>query len=292
MPIETAAHLLAYDSVHGPLENVLTQGDNIIVNDQAIAYSQIKDPSQLQWGVHNIDVVVECSGTKKSFEDAAFHLQQGAQRVLVSSPCSGNGKTVVFGVNHQDITPFDKVISNASCTTNALAPIFAALNNILFKNAFVTTTHAYTSDQKLVDGPHSDLRRARSAATSIIPTSTGAAKTLAKILPNLTGKIDGLALRVPCDNVSLVDITLNTHNTTSAQQINDCLESASLESFNHVLGFTNKPLVSKDFIGCSKSVTVDGLLTQVIDSDLIKIFGWYDNEWGFACRLCDVTEIL
>ncbi len=290
MPVESAAHLLKYDSVHGSLEGVSHDAHSITVNGYTIPYTQVRDTEKLNWAQHKTDLLVECSGIQKSFEGAAQHIQQGAPKVLVSAPCSGNGKTVVYGVNHHTLQKEDTLISNASCTTNALAPIFLALESLSIQHAYVTTTHAYTADQKLVDSYHSDLRRARAAAESIIPTSTGAAKALALLFPNLTGKVDGIALRVPCANVSLVDLSIVLKTPTTEAYVNELLNPTPESSLHHVMGFCTEPLVSKDFCGSPQSVIIDSLSTKVIGGTLIKVFGWYDNEWGFANRLCDVAK--
>ena len=291
MPIETAAHLLRYDSVHGVLEDVSVDGNHIIVNHTKIPFFNEPDPSKLPWNSLSINVVAECSGRVKKKEDALIHIAQGAERVLISAPCSDADKMVVFGVNHTQITEQDSVLSNASCTTNGLAPIVDVLHKAFgIKKGFLSTVHSYTADQRLVDAAHKDLRRARAASESIIPTSTGAARAIGKIFPDLQGRIDGVSVRVPTADVSFIDLTVNTQKVVALEDVNAALEHASAHTFSSIMRFCKEPLVSKDFTHTCESVIIDSLMTQVIDGDLVKVFGWYDNEWGFSHRMCDMLN--
>jgi len=292
MPIETAAHLLQYDSVHGVRDDISYDAHHIIIGRKKIAYISVASPDELPWEKLGVQVVAECSGRFNKKELAYQHVTKGAQRVLLSAPCSDADKMVVFGINHTSISSSDIVISNASCTTNALAPIIAALHQEMgIQSAYLSTVHAYTADQRLIDAHHKDLRRARAAAESIIPTSTGSARAIGVIFPELKGRIDGIAVRVPTADVSFVDLSINIEQTTSVQDINDVLLAFSKKNPT-IMGVCPKPLVSKDFINTAESVVIDSLLTQVVHDHLVKIFGWYDNEWGFSHRMCDMLSYL
>lgn len=293
--LETAAHLLKYDSTHGIYKNdVSTEGQNLIVNGKKIALCSTKNPAELPWKAHNVDVVLECTG---AFKDKAQFLEQvkaGAKRVFVSAPAEGADLTMVYGVNHTSYDPAQHVVvSNASCTTNCLAPVAKILNESFgIEHGVMTTIHSYTNDQRILDGTHKDLRRARTAGTSMIPTTTGAAKAVGKVLPELKGKIDGTSIRVPTPNVSLVDFVFNASKDLSVESINKTLIKASQESLKGILTTESKPLVSVDFNGNPYSSIVDLASTMVIGSRLGKVFSWYDNETGFSNRMVDFIKYL
>ncbi len=293
--LETAAHLLKYDSTHGIYKNdVSTEGQNLIVNGKKIALCSTKNPAELPWKAHNVDVVLECTG---AFKDKAQFLEQvkaGAKRVFVSAPAEGADLTMVYGVNHTSYDPAQHVVvSNASCTTNCLAPVAKILNESFgIEHGVMTTIHSYTNDQRILDGTHKDLRRARTAGTSMIPTTTGAAKAVGKVLPELKGKIDGTSIRVPTPNVSLVDFVFNASKDLSVEAINKTLIKASQESLKGILTTESKPLVSVDFNGNPYSSIVDLASTMVIGSRLGKVFSWYDNETGFSNRMVDFIKYL
>ncbi len=288
---ETSAHLLKYDSIHGPLPfDVTLKGKTLSVEKQTVTMCQERDPSQLPWKELNVDIVMECSGFFTKKQDAQKHLQAGAKKVIISAPSPDADKTIVYGVNHTSLTPNDLIISNASCTTNCLAPVAATLNTgIGIEHGYMTTIHAYTGDQSLIDRAHKDLRRARAGALSMIPTSTGAAKAVGLVLPDLQGKLDGTAIRVPTANVSLVDLTFTSSKKTSVDEINSLMKQAAEGSLKGVLAINDKPLVSSDFNHNSHSSIFDVTQTQVIDGTLCRILSWYDNEWGFSNRMCDTA---
>ena len=288
-PIETAAHLLEFDSVHGRVKcAVSVDGDKIVVDKQAFIYTQQADINQLAWAEHNIDLVLECTGRFTSNEAARQHLAQGASRVLVSAPVSGADITVVRGVNHHNITAAHQIISNASCTTNCLAPLAKALmDSCGIASGFMTTVHSYTADQRLIDSAHNDLYRARSAALNMIPTSTGAARAVGLVLPELVGKLDGVAIRVPTADVSVVDLVFTPTTMMSAEEINQHIAKAADTTLQGILSYTDKPLVSSDFIGYPASSTVQLDQTRVMDGGLVRVLSWYDNEWAFALRMLD-----
>ena len=291
-PIETTAHMLRYDSVHGryPGEVKVTQ-DSIDVGQGPIKVFAERDPSNLPWGDLGVDIVMECTGIFSAKEKAMAHITgSGAKKVIVSAPSSGADITVVYGVNHQDISADHQVISNASCTTNCLAPVAKVLNELCgIDCGFVTTVHAYTADQRIHDMPHSDLRRARAAALSMVPTSTGAAKAVGLVLPELAGKLDGTAVRVPTPNVSMIDMKFIPGRETSVDEINQAMISASQNELKGVLGVATEPLVSIDFNHIAESSTFDVSQTQIVDGKLVRILSWYDNEWGFSNRMLDTT---
>jgi glyceraldehyde 3-phosphate dehydrogenase len=293
-PLDVSAHLFEYDSVHGRYRNNVTYGqDWVDVGFGKMAYLQIADPTKLPWKDMDVDIVFECSGRFTDRPDAAKHLEAGAKRVLVSAPSGGADITVVYGVNHQQISGEHTVISNASCTTNCLAPVAAILQETVgILRGYMSTIHAYTGDQKLVDTGHSDMRRARAGALSMIPTSTGAAKAVGLVLPELKGKLDGTAIRVPTPNVSLIDFKFDAAKATSVEAINSAMKSAAEGKLKGVLGYNTLPLVSIDFNHNPASSTFDATQTQVIDGTFVRVLSWYDNEWGFSNRMVDVARVI
>lgn len=290
--IESLAHLLKWDSVHGPLHQDITfDSTTLCVADQRIAFSSIKNPCELPWAPHKVDIIFECTGKFTTVETANLHLQAGAKRVLISAPSADAPLTIVYGVNHSAITRDHTVISNASCTTNCLAPLAMVMNEFVgIKQGFMTTIHAYTGDQSLVDTAHRDPRRARAAALSMIPSSTGAAKSIGKIIPALEGKLDGTAIRVPVPNVSAVDFTFVSTQTTTVDSLNKAFEHAAQGPLKGILATTHEPLVSVDFNHSSVSATIDLMETKVLEGHFCRILAWYDNEWGFSHRMLDVAS--
>jgi glyceraldehyde 3-phosphate dehydrogenase len=290
-PVETNAHLLRYDTVHGrfPAE-VKVSGDNIDVGKGPIKVTSIRDPKDLPWKELDVDIAMECTGIFASREKAAMHLEAGAKRVLVSAPASGADLTVVYGVNHNQLTKDHLVVSNASCTTNCLAPIAMVINQeVGISQGFMTTIHSYTGDQPTLDTMHSDMYRARAAAGNMIPTSTGAAKAVGLVLPELNGKLDGVSMRVPTQNVSVVDFKFNAGKVTSVEEINDIIKKASNNELKNVLGYTDEPLVSSDFNHDSRSSIFHIDQTKVMDGSFVRVLSWYDNEWGFSNRMSDTA---
>jgi len=291
----TLAHLLKYDSVHRKFEAPVGFNDHaLIVNGKEIRVLAEKDPEKLPWRDMNVDVVVESTGFFADRDGAMKHIRAGARKVLISAPAKGVDLTVVKGVNEH---LYDKekhhIISNASCTTNCLAPIVKVLNdNFGVAHGFMNTAHAYTSDQRLVDAPHKDLRRARSAAVSIVPTTTGAAKTVSEVIPELKGKLDGIALRVPVADGSVVDFVCEVKRDTSIEEINDLFKSVANYHLKGILEYSDEPLVSADIVHNSHSCIFDAQCTNVIDRRFIKVIGWYDNEWGYSCRMIDVIKLM
>ena len=286
---ETNAHLTQYDTAHGRFPGeVSVDGDHMIVNGDKLRVFAERDPSKLPWGELNVDVVLECTGLFKNREKAGMHLKAGAKKVIISAPGGSDiDATVVYGVNHGDLKASDEIISNASCTTNCLAPMAKALHeSVGIVKGLMTTIHAYTNDQVLTDVYHEDLRRARSATMSMIPTTTGAAKAVGLVLPALNGKLDGFAMRVPTINVSIVDLTFTAGRDTSVEEINNIMQKAA---DGHVLAYNDKPLVSVDFNHTSTSSNFDADMTRVMEGNLVKACSWYDNEWGFSCRMLDTT---
>jgi len=285
------AHLLRYDSVHGRFPGeVKVEGESIDVGLGPIKVLAERDPRKLPWKALGIDVVMECTGIFTDKEKAAAHLEAGAKRVLVSAPAKGADLTVVYGVNHDKLKPEHKVVSNASCTTNCLAPVAKVLNDLVgIKSGFMTTIHAYTNDQNVLDQAHKDMRRARAAALSMIPTSTGAASAVGLVLPELKGKLDGTAIRVPTPNVSVVDLKFIPGRETSADEINRAMEHAAEQQLKGILGVTKEPLVSIDFNHNPNSSTFDLTQTQIVDGRLVRVLAWYDNEWGFSNRMSDTA---
>ncbi|WP_237480381.1 type I glyceraldehyde-3-phosphate dehydrogenase [Lichenibacterium dinghuense] len=290
-PVETNAHLLRFDSVHGRFPHeVRVEGDTIDVGRGPIKVTAIKDPAQLPHKDLGVDIAMECTGIFTSKEKAALHLQAGAKRVLVSAPSDGADMTVVYGVNHDKLTGEHLVVSNGSCTTNCLAPVAKVLNDAIgIEHGFMTTVHSYTGDQPTLDTMHKDLYRARGAALSLIPTSTGAAKAIGLVLPELKGKLDGSAIRVPTPNVSLVDLKVKTKRATTAQEVNDAIRRAAGAELKGVLGFTDLPNVSSDFNHDAHSSIFHTDQTKVIDGDFLRVMTWYDNEWGFSNRMADTA---
>ncbi|MBN4077335.1 type I glyceraldehyde-3-phosphate dehydrogenase [Sulfobacillus acidophilus] len=290
--IDTLAYLLKYDSVHGRFNgDVKVDGNKLVVNGKPIIVTNERDPARLPWKEYEIDTVLESTGLFLNREGAEKHLQAGAKRVLISAPTKGDGidATICYGVNNEAFDSSMKVISTASCTTNCIVPIAKVLNDEFgIEKASVTTIHSYTNDQKVLDLPHKDKRRARAAALSMIPTTTGAAKAVALVLPELKGKFDGMAIRVPTPNVSLIDLVALLGKNTTAHEINAKLKNAALNQFKGIMAFSNEPLVSVDFLGTNTSSIVDGLSTKVLQGNFIKVLAWYDNEWGFANRAVDL----
>ncbi|MDG5786595.1 type I glyceraldehyde-3-phosphate dehydrogenase [Evansella sp. AB-P1] len=291
----TLAHLLKYDSVHGKLDaTVEVSGDNLIVGGQEIKVIAERDPAQLPWGDLGVEVVVESTGRFTKRADAAKHLEAGAKKVIISAPASEEDITIVMGVNEDKYDAANHhVISNASCTTNCLAPFAKVLNDKFgIRRGMMTTVHSYTNDQQILDLPHKDLRRARAAAENIIPTTTGAAKAVALVLPELKGKLNGGAMRVPTPNVSLVDLVAELDKEVTADEINAALKSASENELNGVLGYSEEPLVSGDYNGNSNSSTVDALSTMVMEGNMVKVISWYDNETGYSHRVVDLVNYI
>jgi glyceraldehyde 3-phosphate dehydrogenase len=285
------AHLLRYDSVHGRFPGeVKVDGDSIDVGGGPIKVLAERDPRKLPWKSLGIDIVMECTGIFTDKEKAVAHLEAGAKRVLVSAPSKGADLTVVYGVNHDKLKPEHKVVSNASCTTNCLAPVAKVLNDLVgIKSGYMTTIHAYTNDQNVLDQAHKDMRRARAAAINIIPTSSGAAAAIGLVLPELKGKLDGTAIRVPVPNVSVVDLKIIPGRETSVDEINKAMEHAAAQQLKGILGVTNEPLVSTDFNHNPNSSTFDLTQTQIVDGRLVRVLSWYDNEWGFSNRMADTA---
>ncbi len=290
-PVETNAHLLRYDSVHGRFPGEVTvKGDSISLGNGAIKVTAIKDPSQLPWKDLGVDVALECTGIFTAKEKASAHLNAGAKRVLVSAPADGVDLTVVYGVNHDKLTKDHKVVSNASCTTNCLAPVAKVLNDAVgIEKGFMTTIHSYTGDQPTLDTLHKDLYRTRAAALNMIPTSTGAAKAVGLVLPELKGKLDGVAIRVPTPNVSVIDLKFVSKKPTSKDEINGAVQRAAEQQLKGILGYTNSPNVSSDFNHDPHSSIFHMDQTKVMDGNLVRVMSWYDNEWGFSCRMADTA---
>jgi len=292
---KTLAHLLKYDSVHGKFKGEISSSDKtLLVNDKEIAIFAEKDPSNLPWKDLNVDIVLECTGIFTSKEKASQHISAGAKKVLISAPSSDPDLTIAFGVNSNayDASKHN-IISCASCTTNCLAPVAKIiLENFGVIRGTMTTIHSYTNDQRILDLPHKDLRRARAANLSIIPTTTGAAKAVGLVLPELKGKVDGFAIRVPTPDVSLVDFVAEVEQDTTAEEVNRALKVASENSLKGVLGFSEEPLVSIDYTGCPASSSVDALSTMVVGKRLVKVVAWYDNEMGFSTRMVDVCQLI
>ena len=288
----TLAHLLKYDSVHGVLKaEVKVDQSNIIVNGKRIRVISEKDPGRLPWKDLDVDIVLECTGIFRDRPQASKHLDAGARKVIISAPATDPDITLVIGVNHKQYDPkTHHVISNASCTTNSLAPLCKVLlDSFGIEKGLMTTIHSYTTDQMLLDFPHKDLRRARAAAVSMVPTTTGAAKAVSLVIPELTGKMNGMALRVPTPNVSLTDLVVQLSRPASAQEVNRAFEEASKGSMKGIIEYCVEPLVSSDFNGSTASTVVDALSTMSIGDDMVKVLGWYDNEFGYANRLVDLA---
>ena len=293
---KTLAHLLRYDSVLGIFkEDIKATDDAIILNGKTIKVLAEKDLTGLKWKDLGVEVVVESTGKYTKRPDAIKHIELGgAKKVIISAPATDPDVTIVMGVNEKDYNPAQHhLISNASCTTNCLAPVTKVIHEKFgIEKAFMTTVHSYTNDQKILDAPHKDLRRARAAAVSQIPTTTGAAKAIGLVIPDLKGKIDGIAIRVPTPNVSLVDLVAVVNKPTTAEEVNAALKEAARGELKGILDYTEEPLVSVDFMSNSHSSIVDGLSTKVIDGTLVKVLAWYDNEWGYSCRLADLIKFV
>jgi glyceraldehyde 3-phosphate dehydrogenase len=292
---ETQKHLLKYDSIHGRFSKSVEVGENsLIIDGKSVKLISERDPKKLPWAELKIDIVFECTGAFTQYKDAYQHIESGAKKVLISAPAKEDSvKTIVFGVNDEMLNSEDKVVSVGSCTTNCLAPIAKALNDAIgIERGFMTTIHAYTNDQNIVDNAHKDLRRARACAMSMIPTSTGAAKAIGLVLPELKGKLDGGAVRVPTANVSMVDLTFLAKKETSKEEVNEVLRKAAMGKMKSILQFVEEPLVSIDFNHTPFSSCFDSLQTKVNGGNFVKVASWYDNEWAFSLRMLDVAGLL
>ncbi len=287
----TLAHLLKYDSVHGVLDADVRAGEgSFTVNGKKVRVLSEKEPSALPWGELGVSMVIESTGRFTKGEEAARHLQAGARKVIISAPGKNVDATIVMGVNHDSYDPGKhNVVSNASCTTNCLAPVVKVLHrHFTVKHGMMTTVHSYTNDQQILDLPHKDLRRARAASVSIIPTTTGAAKAVGLVIPELQGKLNGLAMRVPTPNVSIVDLVAVVEKSVTVEEVNEALRATAEGELKGIMAFSDAPLVSRDFNGDSHSCIVDGPSTMVLDGNLVKVLAWYDNEWGYSCRVLDL----
>ena len=291
-PIETNAHLLQYDTVHGKLnQEVTVDGDTIKVGGRSFQCTAVRDPKDLPHKANGVDIAFECTGIFTAKDKASAHLEAGAKRVLVSAPGANADKTIVYGVNHSTLSADDIVVSNASCTTNCLSPVAKVLNETVgIERGYMTTVHAYTGDQPTLDRYHPDLYRARAAASSMIPTSTGAAKAVGLVLPELAGKLNGSAVRVPTPNVSMIDLVFDAGKATTVEEINGALKAAAEGPMRGVLGYSEAPLVSADFNHDAHSSTVAAAGTNVTEGTLVRVLSWYDNEWGFATRMSDTAQ--
>jgi glyceraldehyde 3-phosphate dehydrogenase len=289
-----SAHLTKYDSAHGKFHKVVTADNNFMyVGDDKINITSERDPSKINWGKYNVDVVYECTGKFNSKEATEIHLKNGAKKVIISAPGKNVDATIVYGVNEKILSKDHNIISNASCTTNCIAPVIQILNNTVgVEHGLITTIHSFTNDQRLTDANHSDIRRARAATLSMIPTKTGAAKNVGLVIPELEGKLDGLAVRIPTVNVSVVDLVVRTKKNTSIEEINEILLDASKNEMKNIIAYNDIPLVSTDFNHNPASSIYDANLTKVMDDKLLKVYVWYDNEWGFSNRMLDVTLAL
>ncbi len=293
--LETSAHLTKFDTVHGRFAAEVSFDDNgLVVNNDHIRFFSTRNPAELPWGELGVDLVLECTGAFNSKEKASVHINNGAKKVLISAPGGTDvDATVVYGVNHHILTPDMTVISNGSCTTNCLAPVAKAVNDgVGIVKGLMTTIHAFTNDQVLTDVRHKDLRRARSAVENIIPTKTGAAKALGLVIPELQGKFDGFAVRVPTINVSLVDLTFEAARDTTVDEVNELVKAASEGSMRHILGYNTLPLVSTDFNHTPQASIFDSTLTKVTNGNMVKILAWYDNEWGFSCQMLNTARAM
>ena len=292
--IETVCNLIKYDSVHGVFKEKISFKNNYIrIGKQKIAYTQKSDLDEINWRRNKVDIVLECTGKFNSKDKLNKHIKNGAKKVLVSAPCKGSDRMVVYGINHKNIKKTDDIISAGSCTTNCLAPVVSVLNkNFKILNGFMTTIHSYTSDQRLLDNSHKDPRRARSASQSMVPTSTGASKSIADILPDLKGKLDGVAIRVPTPNVSMIELTFNTKKNITIRGVNNAFVKSSKDKLKGVLDVSLEKLVSIDYNHNSYSAVIDSSLTNVIGKNFGKVTAWYDNEWGFSNRMCDLIKYI
>ncbi|WP_070121817.1 glyceraldehyde-3-phosphate dehydrogenase [Bacillus marinisedimentorum] len=294
-PADTLAHLIKYDSIHGRFRGeVNAEEDALVVNGKRIQLVSERDPRQLPWKDMGVDIVIEATGKFKTKETAGYHLEAGAKKVIITAPAKEEDVTIVMGVNdgEYDAEKHD-IISNASCTTNCLAPVVKVLQDQFgIENGLMTTVHSYTNDQKNIDNPHKDLRRARACAQSIIPTSTGAAKALSKVMPEMKGRMHGMALRVPTPNVSLVDLVVDLDRDVTIEEVNEAFKTASKGSLKGILGVSDEPLVSIDFTTTEESSIIDGLSTMVIGERKVKVLAWYDNEWGYSSRVVDLAQMV
>ena len=292
--IETVCNLIKYDSVHGVFKEKISFKNNYIrIGKQKIAYTQKSNLDEINWRRNKVDIVLECTGKFNSKDKLNKHIKNGAKKVLVSAPCKGSDRMVVYGINHKNIKKTDDIISAGSCTTNCLAPVVSVLNkNFKILNGFMTTIHSYTSDQRLLDNSHKDPRRARSASQSMVPTSTGASKSIADILPDLKGKLDGVAIRVPTPNVSMIELTFNTKKNITIRGVNNAFVKSSKDKLKGVLDVSLEKLVSIDYNHNSYSAVIDSSLTNVIGKNFGKVTAWYDNEWGFCHRMSDLIKYI
>ena len=290
---EVSSFLLKHDTVHGKFKAKINHSEKSIeINGKKINMIHETEISKIDWKKYKVDVVVECTGKFNTKEKSTQHIKSGAKKVLVSAPCKG-AKNIVFGINEKDLKSQDRVISAASCTTNCLAPVAHVLNEEFgIERGFMTTIHSYTTDQRLLDNSHKDLRRARSATNSMIPTTTGSTKSLGDVIPSLKGKIEGISIRVPTPNVSLIEFVFSSSKNLTAEKINNSFIKAAKSKLKNILEISNKPLVSSDFNHNPNSAIVDIALTKVIDNKMAKVSAWYDNEWGFACRMCELANYL
>jgi glyceraldehyde 3-phosphate dehydrogenase len=295
-PAQTLSTLLKYDSTYGRFDaEISSNARGLKVNGKQIAVTAQKEPKKIPWDTHGVDVVIESTGFFTKAEQAEDHIGAGAEKVIISAPAKGEDITIVLGVNEIAYDPDEHdIISNASCTTNCLAPVAKVLlDNFGIERGMMTTVHSYTNDQVTLDGPHKDLRRARSAAQNIIPTSTGAAKAVALVIPQLKGKFDGISLRVPTPTVSIIDFVVETSNPVTVRTVNDAFKAAAeSDQMQGILGYSNEPLVSSDFRGDSRSAVIDGLSTMALGDNLIKVLAWYDNEWAYACRVAELVALV
>ena len=291
---EISSNLLRYDSIHGKFrENIKFGNKFITIGNQKISFSQETNINDINWSKYDVDYVLECTGKFNSKDKLLTHIRNGAKKVIVSAPCKDADKTIVFGVNEKSINKKDKIISAASCTTNCLAPVIDTLNkDYSIEKGFMTTIHAFTTDQRILDNSHKDPRRARSAAQSIVPTSTGASKAIGEIIPSLKGKLEGVAMRVPTPNVSAVDFVFESSKSVTSEEVNNALKEASLDSMKGIIKYGDEPLVSSDYAGTNESSIVDSDLTMCIGDNLVKVLAWYDNEWGYSQRVVDLAEIV
>ena len=291
---EVASQLIKYDSIHGKFNYKIKNGINhLTINDKKITYSQHTKLEDIRWKDYGVDYVLECTGKFNSREKLTAHLYNGAKKIIVSAPCKDSDKMIVYGVNEKKLDKSDKIISAASCTTNCLAPVLDVINkNFKIEKGFMTTIHSYTTDQRLLDNSHKDPRRARSAGQSIVPTSTGASKSIGEIIPDLKGKLEGVAMRVPTPNVSLIELVFCTKKNLTVKNINDVFLKSSKKELKGVLEITEEKLVSIDFNHNSNSAIVDASLTNVVEKNMGKVSAWYDNEWGFSNRMCDLIEYI
>jgi glyceraldehyde 3-phosphate dehydrogenase len=290
----TLAHLLKYDSSHGTFDDVGVDGDTLVVKGRRIKVLSVRDPADLPWRDLGVEMVVEATGLFRKRDEVQKHVDAGASKVIISAPAKNPDMTLVMGVNHKDYdSSRHHIVSNASCTTNCLAPVVKVIaDEFGVRRGVMTTIHAYTNDQRILDSPHKDLRRARAAATSMIPTTTGAAEAVGEVIPEMKGKLTGMAIRVPTPNVSVVDVVLETERQVTVESANNALKNSANGELREVLAYTEEPLVSKDFNGNPNSSIVDGLSTLVVGDNMLKVLAWYDNEWGFSCRVIDLIKYM